>query len=93
MYYEALLNIGSNEFGPVNEIEYAYFVSSLLASSLLNALIFGDIASLIAILSKRDFDIQSKLDEANGVMADIGVNEKLASEIREFFMKTINTET
>ena len=53
MFYEALLDLGSNEFGPVNEVEMLYFVMTLLASSLLNALIFGDIATLLAILSKR----------------------------------------
>ena len=47
MFYEALLDLGINEFGPVNEIEMLYFVITLMASSLLNALIFGDIATLM----------------------------------------------
>ena len=48
MLYYAVLNLGSNEFGPVNEIEMAYLVSTLIVSALFNALIFGDVAGLVS---------------------------------------------
>jgi hypothetical protein len=85
MFYEALLDLGSNEFGPVNEVEMAYFVMTLMASSLLNALIFGDIASLMAIISRRSQIYQERLDSANTVMANIQLDEWTQDEIREFF--------
>lgn len=85
MFYEALLDLGSNEFGPVNEVEMAYFVMTLMASSLLNALIFGDIASLMAIISRRSQIYQERLDSANTVMANIKLDEWTQDEIREFF--------
>jgi hypothetical protein len=53
MFYEALLDLGLNEFGPVNEIEMTYYVLTLLASSILNAIFFGDIASLMAVISRK----------------------------------------
>lgn len=51
MFYEAILNIGSNEFGPVNESDMLYLVITLIFSAILNAIIFGDIANLISDLS------------------------------------------
>ena len=54
MLYHAILNLGMNEFGPVNEIEYVYLIFTLIGSALLNALLFGDVASLVAVLSKKE---------------------------------------
>ena len=75
MMYEAILNIGSNEFGPVNNPEYLYLVCTLLFSAILNALIFGDIANLIFIIGKKDLNYQDKLDQANTVMENIELDE------------------
>jgi len=91
MFYEALLDLGSNEFGPVNEVEMLYYVVTLMASSLLNALIFGDIASLLAIISRRSQIYQDRLDSANTVMANIKLDDWTQDEIREFFQKTLTT--
>jgi len=76
MMYEAILNIGSNEFGPVNEEEMLYLVFTLLFSAILNALIFGDIANLMLVIAKKDSDYQDKLDQANTVMANIHLDSK-----------------
>ena len=54
MLYLGVLDLGINEFGPVNEEEMAFLVITLIASSLLNALIFGDVATLIQVLSEKD---------------------------------------
>jgi hypothetical protein len=62
MMYEAILNIGSNEYGPVNESDMLYLVLTLLFSAILNAIFFGDIASLMLIVGKKDADYQDKLD-------------------------------
>lgn len=53
MYYYAVLIMGSNEMGPVNRIELMYMVCTLMAAALLNALIFGDIASLTMVFSRK----------------------------------------
>ena len=58
MLYHSLLNLGSNEFGPVNEIEMIYLVITLIMSALLNALIFGDVANLISVLTKNTQEYQ-----------------------------------
>ena len=53
MVYLGILDLGANEFGPVNNEEMAYVVFTLITSALLNTLIFGDVTSLILIISKR----------------------------------------
>ena len=91
MMYEAILNIGSNEFGPVNESDMLYLVFTLLFSAILNALIFGDIANLMLVIAKKDSDYQDKLDQANTVMANIHLDAKTADELRAFLQKTSTT--
>jgi len=53
MLYYAILDLGSNEFGPANNIEFAFLIATLICSALLNAIIFGDIASLVSELSSK----------------------------------------
>jgi hypothetical protein len=48
MLYYGILNLGQNEFGPVTSYEILYCFSTLLISSLLQSILFGDIAGLIA---------------------------------------------
>ena len=73
--YEAILNIGSNEFGPVNESDMLYLVTTLLGSAILNALIFGDIANLMLIIGKKDVAYQDKQDQATNVMEYIQLDD------------------
>ena len=54
LLYYALLNVGSNEFGPVNELEMIFLVITLIFSAFLNALIFGDVVGLIEVLQKNN---------------------------------------
>jgi hypothetical protein len=76
MMYEAVLNIGLGEFGPVNESDMLYLVITLIFSAILNALIFGDIANLMYVIARKDSDYQDKLDAANTVMANIDLDSK-----------------
>lgn len=54
MYYYAVLNIGSNEFGPVSPYEMLFTTLSLLLSTVFNNLIISDIISLLGILDSKD---------------------------------------
>jgi len=56
MLYYGVLILGLNEMGPINEIEMLYCIVTLLFSALLNALLFGDIASLALTISKHEID-------------------------------------
>ena len=76
MLYYGILNLGSDEFGPVNEIEMIFCVFTLIISSMLNSVIFGDIASLLSVLEQKTNDRQNSLDHANFVMDSIELTEK-----------------
>jgi len=62
MFYYAILLMGQNEMGPVSPIEITYVALTLLVSALLNALLFGDISSLIQSIDKQKLINQEKLD-------------------------------
>ena len=51
MFYNALLILGTNELGPVNPEEALYISAVLIMSTILNVVIFGDIASLLDSLT------------------------------------------
>jgi hypothetical protein len=53
MLYHSILYLGSNELGPVNSEEMMFAVVTLLTAALLNALLFGDVASLMQVLSRK----------------------------------------
>lgn len=91
MYY-SVLNIGLNEFGPVNGSEMLFLVLTLISSAFMNALIFSDVAVQISTLSRKTQEYQKTLDETNTVMKDVELNEGLQEEIRDFFQKTIHTK-
>jgi hypothetical protein len=88
MLYYGLLNIGSNEFGPVNEFEFLFCIVTLIVSAIANAVIFGDVASLVANFSESENARQQRLDVANRIMNGIKLPLHDQNEIREFLLKT-----
>lgn len=89
MLYYGILTLGANELGPVSNTEMAYCALTLTVSSLLNAILFGDIASLMASRSARGLGRQTRLDESNRVMIGIELPEAEQIEVREYLLKTI----
>lgn len=65
MLYYGVLNIGLNEYGPVNIREYVYLLVSLVISAILVSVVFGDIASLIFMIGIKADNRQKRLDLAN----------------------------
>jgi hypothetical protein len=70
---------------PKNEPGYAYCVLALLLSAMLNAIIFGDIATLVHNLTKEEQAIQDINDRNNTVMNEINLPGETKNTIREFF--------
>jgi hypothetical protein len=91
MMYMAILQLGSNEIGPVNEIEMIFCVFNLIGAAILNALLFGDIAGLVGVLGKKDNYWQDSLDSANFVMMQIEMGDKDQDTIRDFMQVTNNS--
>ena len=58
LLYHAVLIMGSNEMGPVNESEMLYACLILMLSAFLNALLFSDLTVIIDVFSKRTVHIE-----------------------------------
>jgi len=93
MMYYALLMLGGNEIGPVNEIEMTFVFCNMIAAALLKALLFGDIAGLISALEKKNVALQETLDGAFFVMMKIGLEEEEQNQIRDFLLVTNYAKT
>ena len=89
--YHAVLMIGNNEMGPVNESDILFNILALLFSSLLNANIFGEMAVLITALEQKTKNYQEKLDLANTAMKNIFIPPDLQDDVREYLQKTQQT--
>jgi hypothetical protein len=92
MLYYGIMNLGINEFGPVNLPEYAYLIVTLVISAIMNSIIFGDIAILISNLNQKSSQQQQSLDSANNVMSAIEVQNYYQEEIREYLSKTVTNK-
>jgi hypothetical protein len=71
MIYYAVLNTGANEFGPVSVVDFVFVFMTLLISTMLVVLVFGDIVNQIGVLSQSDVSKQEMLDQSNEVMMAI----------------------
>jgi hypothetical protein len=91
-FYYGVLILGANEIGPVNTLEMLGCTFFLIISALLNAILFGQIADLVANLGAKGTAIQEQLDQANTVMESIELQDDIQEEIRMFFNKTQATK-
>ena len=88
MFYYALLILGFNELGPVNPPEMIFCVLLLLASSLLNALLFSDMAVIVEFLQQAQIREQNTIDTAFSTMVQIGIEQKEQTDIKGYFLLT-----
>ena len=86
--YNAVLVLGSNELGPVNQEEMLYFSIILLGGVILNVLIFGDIASIASSLGASDSQYQERMAEINNSMEMMQLDELAKENVRIFFKMT-----
>ena len=92
MLYYGVLIMNQSEYGPVNIEEYVYITIFDLLTLVLMAIVFGDITSLIAANDYKLVKIQQSLDRANKVMTYIALIESSQAEVREYLLKTQNTQ-
>jgi hypothetical protein len=58
MFYHAVLFLGLNEIGPVNNNELMFATAALLACAMLEALLFSDMASVLTSLQSEVNEVQ-----------------------------------
>ena len=68
MLYQSAIQFSLVEICPRTEIELAFVVCCMLVSAMINALLFGVFAELLAVLAERSVIFQSKMDNANSAM-------------------------
>jgi hypothetical protein len=88
MLYYGVLNLGANEYGPVNNLEFLYNIMTMITSSMMVAVVFGDVAMMIFILGNTEAIRQEALDNANSVMLAIGLGDEDQDEVRGYLLKT-----
>jgi len=72
MYYSLMIFSG-NELGPGVEAEFAASSVLLLAANLIKSKIFGEMAVLLVVISRRSQLFQNKFDTANTAMKNINL--------------------
>lgn len=87
-FYTSALSLGLNEMGPVNEGEMLFCFISLMISLVVNSNLFGEMAVLIATISKKKTLQQHKVDISNTVMNSICLSNENQDLIREYLNKT-----
>jgi hypothetical protein len=58
----------------------------------MSVMLFGELVTILSMLSKKDSEEQTFIDSANGVMNTIGLTKNLQDDIRGYFAKTKQTK-
>lgn len=74
--YNAVIMLGTNEIGPRDNLELAIINFILILMILYNAIVLGDVAVLVQSMSAGSSANQEKIDNANSIMQEIGLNKK-----------------
>jgi hypothetical protein len=77
--------------GPVNPSEMFVMTFLLLISSVLNSIVFGEIAMIVSSLQRKDNEYQQMLDKGNDVMSTLKLPIQVQKDFNEYFNKTIIT--
>jgi hypothetical protein len=90
-FYISILMFGGNEIGGTNEIELAFTGLAMLFSTIINALIFGEMAVLVEAISRKENEFQEKIDTSNTAMKNLNHPDDLQDEVRESLLFTQST--
>lgn len=86
--YYMIACMGGNELGPRNPLECIIIVVLMLMAALINANLFGEMAFLATIISKKSTIYQGKVDTANTAMKNIHMDDESSGKVRMYFLFT-----
>jgi len=69
--YTAVLMLGGNEIGPRTAIEIIFICIGLVLCAIINANIFGEMAVLVQMASRKTAQFQEHIDTANTAMKNM----------------------
>ena len=93
MLYHAIMIFGLNEVGPTNPKQLLLVIFLMVVASILNAIIFGEIAVLVQQLDQKDIELQNTLDNANTAMRNLAIPDNIQENIREYLMSVNDNKT
>ena len=77
MLYHAIMIFGLNEVGPTRTFSLVVVIVMMIVASVINAIIFGEIAVLVQELDKKDIELQNTLDNANTAMRNLSIPDNI----------------
>lgn len=86
--YNSILMLAGNELGPRTNMELIFVSIMLLAGSLIFANIFGEMAVLVQVMTKRQVKFQEQVDTANTAMKNLAIGRDVQEEVRDYFLFT-----
>ena len=86
--YLGVLALGGNEMGPRTSTEIAIMFFMLVTLILVNAYVFGQMATLVAEAQKKSSELQKEIDLANTSMNNLKLKNDTKTEIRMFYIST-----
>lgn len=91
-FFQIICALGGNEVAPRGnwEIFVIWFILVFLVMYL--AIIFGEMALLVGMCTKKETDFQEQIDTANTAMEKVKLGEHLQEEVREFLKTTQGTK-
>ena len=86
--YNSIIMLASNELGPRTPFEYIFISIMMIAGALINANIFGEMAVLVQVMTKKQAKFQEQVDTANTAMKNLDIGKDVQLEVKNYFLFT-----
>ena len=90
LYYSVLMLAG-NDLNPQGVTELIFATIFILAASIINANIFGNIAVILQQINKRSSSFHEKVESATTTMRNMSIPENLQNKIQAYLISTQST--
>jgi len=80
--------LASNELGPRTPAEYLFVSVMMIVGALIMANIFGEMAVLAQVMTKKQVKFQEQIDTANTAMKNLVIGPEVQQEVRNYFLFT-----
>lgn len=87
-FYNAILLLAGNELGPRTNLEYIYISVMMTSGTLIFANIFGEMAVLVQVMTKKQVKFQEQVDTANTTMKTLSIHPEVKQQVRDYFLFT-----
>lgn len=88
LIYNSIIMFAGNESGPRTQFEYFYISVMMISGTLINANIFGEMAVLVQVMTKKQVKFQEQVDTANTAMKNLEIGPEVQQEVRDYFLFT-----